>query len=50
MDMRLRPQAGKGPLPRPTNKQAQQEGYERIFGKKEPWWVRRDREAKQINP
>lgn len=35
---------GKGDTQRPTDKKAYDNGHDRIFGQREPWYVRRDRE------
>ena len=46
-DMRFRAPAGKGPLPRPIKIEAQQEGFKRIWGERETWWEKRDREKRE---
>ena len=38
---------GKGDTQRPTDKKAYDNGHDRIFGQREPWYVRRDREQQQ---
>jgi hypothetical protein len=38
---------GKGDTQRPTDKKAYDEGHDRIFGEKLPWYKRRDNEQQQ---
>lgn len=38
-------QAGKGPQPRSYDTAASNAGYDRVFGKKKPWWEVRDERA-----
>lgn len=38
----------KGSKRRPGDDKAYGENYDKIFGKREPWYVRRDREAKKV--